>query len=364
MAPASPLTSAKIATLPRLARGSLTLSATAPRPPRASARCPRLARGSVTLFATAPRRGATLIELVMVVSLLVILAAIAIPSLNLAGGQRGIREAARNVNVYLSAARNRAMATGRPVGVALQRFENNANVCFVLERVEARPPYAGDTINSRAQVYFEGSDLKAELSGFSADMVRSGDRIQFDHQGAWYEIDTLDEAEVTLKFDSSRFYPWPNDPGRSRPMSYQIQRQPLTSENGFYVSITRPVQLPIDSVIDLGFSGVGNGSDATLFASGGDMSPVIIMFSPSGGLDSVYVGGVRHTVTEPVFLLIGKREHIPPAQPEDANWQDGESLWVYVSPQTGMVNTVEVANDTSLAASRELAWQAETMGGR
>ncbi len=351
MARASLIPAVKHWRCPRLARGSFTLFATAPRPPRASR----------------PRRGATLIELIVVVSLLVILAAIAIPSLNLAVGHRGIREAARNLNVYLGAARNRAMATGRPVGVALQRFENEPNVCFVLDRVEGRPPYAGETVNSRARVRAGAGGIQAEFDGgFNPGRVRAGDRVQFDHQGPWYRIVNLagQTATLTVSLADGQYLPWPADGSPSLPVPYQVQRQPLTDDGGFYVAMTRPVQLPIDSVIDLGFSGTE--SAETGFASGGNMSPVVIMFSPSGGIDSIYVGGDRYPVTEPVFLLVGKRERIPPGASEDGrpNWQDLDNLWVAVSPQTGLVNTVEVAPGDTLAASRQWARQAETMGGR
>ncbi len=305
----------------------------------------------------------TLIELVMVVSLLLLLAAIAIPSVQMAVEGRRVREAARAVNVYLGSARNRAMATGSPVGVAFQRSTNEANLCMTLDQVEAPPPYAGDTVSARARVAFASGAFRAQLSEFNPNMVRPGDRIQFNHQGSWYRINSVAGGTVTMDYDPNRQYPWPNVPQLSAPMPYEIRRQPsLPGTTGLHASIAKPLQLPLDAVVDLGFSGTQ--SSPTLFAGG--TGPIVIMFSPNGGLDRVYHGTSEIPPTDRVFLLIGKRERIPPADAEDglANWQDLENLWISISPQTGLVNTAEMAPGAGVAAARAFAAQSDSMGGR
>ena len=94
------------------------------------------------------RRGVTLIELLVVVSIMLMLAAYALPKLAPMARERKVREAARSVNVFLSRARSRAIETGRPCGVVFQRFNDTAgdplsNAATMLYQAEVPPPYAG-----------------------------------------------------------------------------------------------------------------------------------------------------------------------------------------------------------------------------
>jgi prepilin-type N-terminal cleavage/methylation domain-containing protein len=348
-------------------------------------------------LAVAPaRRGMTLIELVMVVSLLVLLAAIAIPSVQMAVEGRRVREAARAVNVYLGSARNRAMTTGRPVGVVLKRFENEGNVCFTLDQVETPPPYAGSTLLSRAQVrllsassgeaQFVTSDATPAPDPLPPGVVHVGDRIRFNHQGHWYEITGPDAGDGTLPDNTSTVQlarpapvlPWPTTGDWSESMPYEIQRQPgMPGATGFHAAVAKPLQLPLDAVIDLTFSGGAGGIARAAFAGG--TTPVVIMFSPNGGLGRLYYTGGSVLITEPLYLLIGKRERIPADIAEDglSNLQDFENLWISISPRTGLVNTAPMGSvdvgpptDGDITVSDPIYWARryarliDIMGGR
>ncbi len=61
--------------------------------------------------------GATLVELLAEIIIMTMLAAAALPVIAPAMQNRQVREGARIVNGFLTGARNRAMQTGRPVGV-------------------------------------------------------------------------------------------------------------------------------------------------------------------------------------------------------------------------------------------------------
>ena len=71
-------------------------------------------------------RGFTLIEMLIVITIMLILVGAAATAMRPATEGRRIREAARAINVYLSSARNRAMETGRPCGVTFHHFHNPA----------------------------------------------------------------------------------------------------------------------------------------------------------------------------------------------------------------------------------------------
>ena len=309
-----------------------------------------------------------------------------------------MREAARAVNVYRGSARNRAMATGRPVGVVMKRFENEGNVCFALDQVEPPPVFVGATLDAFAQV--RSGPLQAQFvvvdgSGnlvpdtSMAGMLRVGDQIRFNHQGYWYRIDGPDSGDGTITgtpiqlsvalANPGQNLPWPTG-SWSLPTPYEIRRQPnFSSASAFRASVSKPLQLPLDAVIDLTFSGGGgvkHYSDGTeklpQDAFAGNTGPVMIMFSPSGGLDSVCFGARSVDDLETIYLLIGKRERIPGAGAEDglSNLEDLESLWIAINPRTGLVSTVEnhpidPANPIEpIEQARFFTSDVQTMGGR
>ena len=325
------------------------------------------------------RRGMTLVELLVVVSIMMVLAAYVLPKLQLNSAGRRVREAARMVNVYLGVARNRAVETGRPCGVMFKRLEGDesggSNILF---QVEVPPPYAGDVTDAVVKVqdwtvipggglYNAGTaSLKAlvRLSDLSDGLVRYGDQIQLNRQGPWYTIlnDNKDDvsaddlggdfpvdADGFLKFSEGtgtpwvtnhwltlvREYepgvssPWPKkktmtllDPPWSTPVPFAIRRQPSQT-------MAPPLVLPTGTAVDLGASGT-NETPALFDTNSG--IPVTVMFSPNGAVSRYYYqGGSGEVPSEPLFFLVGRQEQlgvgrvenpkeaVPPATVPDAD---------------------------------------------
>ncbi len=148
----------------------------------------------------------------------------------------------------------------------------------------------------------------------------------------------------------------------SGPYAFQIRRQP--SGQKFAVkSATQILQLPINTAVDLAFSGVGSAMDANYFARNGvddKSSPVMIIFSPTGSVEGVYCnrasGYGAYPAMSPIFLLVGRLDRAPvlvadtngthyealtAAPPEEQlpNWADPKSLWIAIQPQTGFIST-------------------------
>ncbi len=335
------------------------------------------------------RRGATLIELLVVLGILVLLAGVALPMMRPALEGRRVREAARAVNVYLSAARNRALETRRPAGVMLQRMEAAAGASMILHRVEVSPPYGGDTTTARATVNQPtlGTNaagetvwsLTATLTDLNQYMVRRGDLIQLNQQGPWYEIvgtfgtnGTLTSSTITLElaYRNGQQLPWPS----SQPVPYQILRQPTKSA-------ATPLQLPMTTVVDLGASGIDPGeSNPTAAAPGSSFlgtNPVYILFSDKGSLLRIYAtrgDGTTHPldgpVVFPIYLLVGRREKVGETTTGKRNWEDFNNIWITLNPQTGMVTTAPVVASgsdplpASVYDSRDAARSAYSMGGQ
>ncbi len=98
------------------------------------------------------RRAMTLIELLVVLTIIMLLAAATIPRLKPEVERSRVREAARAIQLYLSSARNQAMATGRPCGVMIERLAAENGCSMHLVQVETPPLYSGDTDNATATV--------------------------------------------------------------------------------------------------------------------------------------------------------------------------------------------------------------------
>ncbi|MCX7424441.1 MAG: prepilin-type N-terminal cleavage/methylation domain-containing protein [Planctomycetia bacterium] len=364
---------------------------------------PPVPRGGQSL-----RRGLTLVELLVVITIMMLLAAFVLPKFQLNSKTRKIREAARMISVYLGVARNRAVETNRKCGIMLQRLANQPRGAAMLFQVEVPPLYAGDTMDARVRVQYipgavPGSDrvfIQEELAGLNITntLVRIGDKIQFNGQGPWYEIigpDALNEkgeakadgvldppasgpVQMLARVDPAYWnrVPWTSS---SAPVPFQIERQPLET-------MAPPVELPTDTVVDLDASGTNE--NPGLFGTGA--GSVIVMFSPSGNVSEYYYtnyAGTRESraLTEPMFFLVGKESQLGegPAAALEANeeklenWRILTNLWVAINPQSGLVSVAENAATPNWLASfasataaqgideaRTFAKQARNMGGR
>jgi type II secretory pathway pseudopilin PulG len=287
----------------------------------------------------------TLIELLVVISIILLLAAATLPRLKPAIEERRLREASRAVHLIFNAARQAAIATGRPAGVMIERLTTvdlanpssgpqviQPSCSMLLTQVQVPPPYAGDTLSANATVsapsdipnwpgfkmftvtFYE--DFGPTAAAPSAALY-PGDRIQFNMQGPWYVLGDPDadpavplsdrtspKTMLPMHLDCRRgeMVPWPVSWGATLArLPYQILRKPIKSG-------ATPLQLPAGTVVDLPMSGQGADAATVTDASSGtgstvpvDLSnpqhnpknwaagaaPIIVMFSPSGSVERV-----------------------------------------------------------------------------
>ncbi|MBQ6829107.1 MAG: prepilin-type N-terminal cleavage/methylation domain-containing protein, partial [Thermoguttaceae bacterium] len=104
------------------------------------------------------RRGVTLMELLVVATIILIVTAVSVPTIKPMMESQLTKQAGSTVSTYLNRARARAMTTGRPCGVTFEYFpgsfvpggldENgdpipDASASLVLHQVETPPYYSG-----------------------------------------------------------------------------------------------------------------------------------------------------------------------------------------------------------------------------
>ncbi|MCH8923105.1 MAG: prepilin-type N-terminal cleavage/methylation domain-containing protein [Planctomycetes bacterium] len=324
------------------------------------------------------RAGLTLIELMVVITIIVILVAGSLPVLIPALEQRRTREAARLVHTACGRAQSQAVANGRPAGVLIQRMKRNGRGSVLIYQAVVPPPYAGDTIDAKVLLTAQsgrGGNVVVTASAvdpndtfsFAPNMARVGDRMQFDYQGPLYEIvggaagtpEPNGPGFVTLPLRLTADIgqgeiPWTEPDRRPVAVAYQVFRQPIKTA-------AEPAQLPAGTVIDLRQSWEGSGIQATRL--GGLMSdskfPIIVTFSRNGSLDFIYYHDGRtfkgHKPRGAVFLLIGKLDKLgSDANPAGTNVQELTNLWVSIGRQTGLVTTSKMSKgDQGLKFARD-----------
>ena len=180
------------------------------------------------------RKAVTLVELLVVVTILMMLAAFAIPVMRPMTEGRRIREAARAIDVFLAQAKTRALVSQRPAGILFERIQQidaagnvfyEDDACNILRLVEVPPPYAGDFADSRVRIQnwttvVDSSGtyprihhpnfpnhfvlkLAVRYSHLGNRLLRWGDRVQFSHHGPFFTIvnDPIDDTPTSIGAD-------------------------------------------------------------------------------------------------------------------------------------------------------------------
>ena len=314
----------------------------------------------------------TLVELMVVVSIIVLLMAVSVPLLKPSIDEGKIREASRQLNAYVAMVKSRAAQLGRPAGIWLQRSEPGSNACFELFMAEMPEPYSGDAlgasiaftfdnmnynpgrwvalgqpgaaINNRSRGFFFSDTLTADPNNFSP-LIGAGESflIRFNYRGAVYQC-TRDVNAPNRFFMPLGFVPPAGANGRGDDdvfgnsddesgVPFQIFRSPERS-------MSRPLQLAGGVIIDLEFSGMGldfpgrvplhlsriaDRVDAdippTLRLERGvefkslnrrDDSPVVIMYNPGGTVERVMVQSQSYAPTGTIHLLLGEFNGLAP----------------------------------------------------
>lgn len=311
-------------------------------------------------------RGVTLVELLVVITILMLLAAFSIPGLRGLTEDRKIREAARSLDVYISQGKTQAVEIQRPVGFVFERMnlgdENNPvlqpDACNVVRQVEVPPPYAGDIAGALMtlapidtdRVEFNISFVPTGGATMWDYLVEDGDQLQLNYQGRWYTI-TFPELEKNnkrrVRFDTS---PLLSNEVLGAGLPFKVARQPQPSA-------VPPLRLPRDVVIDLFDSGYENTAPDTfgMYEPENPRNPMVL-FAPNGSVSVVYAYPAIETpfvykaraVMSPIFLMIGKWERTRDGSgntlAEDGleNWRDATNLWMAINPANGFVTTAEV----------------------
>lgn len=354
--------------------------------------------------------GFTLVELLVVLFLLLILAAVALPTIrNVLLDQKNAR-AARSIASFIDIARSRAIAEGREVGVYLERLSEDldgsglptdqfgAASSIRLRQMTGMPPYSG-----------ESSDAVAELARFTGVTKDPPDDSSSSYTGGtvtnWSSVPGVNQAifesiDNPLLDISATIYHGPRAKRDTAPIRPLVDRLELpggkvvpilniekivfkgldcialrfdlrnASDGSFtfpkgsrlvldpgqrvkyrihrsaVMSNTAPLPLPRGIAVDLNLSGIGLGG-SDFAASVGAVRPIIINFGPDGRVSRVIQADGSYVVPHSqIYLCLGDLAGIRPDDLFAATGRDRSNL---TRPKTSWIAVNNQTGRVSIA---------------
>ncbi|HRF01609.1 MAG TPA: prepilin-type N-terminal cleavage/methylation domain-containing protein [Pirellulaceae bacterium] len=294
------------------------------------------------------RTGFTLVEMLVVVGLVVVLAALAIPTVRMLTADLKVREAGRDLQSFVQDAQNAARSEGE-AGIWIQRDPIAPNTSLLLYRVKMPVPFSGDFDHSACRIVNEATGLFADfpltLSGplakhnnpsiadvfatagplnvFDLRFGQKGFHFFANTVGTSYSEAGVDYWRVPLNvyatapgYPASATLPTPLLPQGASPLTeFEVRRPPirqnlrqLTMPNGTFIDLSLSGFSAIDFDGDNSASTVGVdalGTDLAVDAGSGD-GYVLILFGSDGSIDSVRTstGIVSFPSGQSLFLLV------------------------------------------------------------
>ncbi len=358
-------------------------------------------------------RGFTLVELLVVMSIFLLLSAIALPTVRTLLSDQKVSKSASSISEYFNIARNRAIAEGRYVGVRIERLTNSKSLEYGtaasirLRQLVGVPPYSGEAANAKVTITGIASGI-AELEFDAADNqlltlydrthppIQNRDLIELPG-GKKYHLTFISNATTGDPFVRARIdlnapsngaiatetFPLGHLTTSGRKLKYNIQRAPVASSSA-------TLAFPRGVALDLNYSGFGaSGSqfaptEITTVPPLDINDPIDILFGPSGSVEFISVDNLG-TVGSPtglIFLCLGESDGVIPDDPltttvnelfstekrATANVMSLKSAWIVINPTTGRTTVAPFASvatttsiPTALLEARSLALLSDTL---
>ena len=299
-------------------------------------------------FKTKRTSGFTLLELVVVISILAIVGVMILPSLKFINDDRKVRDTARVVGSVFAAARERATVDGQ-AGVEITSIPNASgsynlpNMGLVLYQLRSVPAYGGDVIGASCQYNGAGS-LTFSYANLETAGVRPNDFIELNNSGVKLPITSVSATQANV----TNTLPNPPIPtGVNLP--FKIYRQPVRIESS-------AVRLPNNLFVNLSYSGYSvAGAEMNLVnptvVDPNDPNynvPAVVWFGSDGSITRVFDRNSVSMVSanSPVNLLMcsANRESADLTQLQSADFiRDDNSMWITIDNRTGGVTMGKMA---------------------
>jgi prepilin-type N-terminal cleavage/methylation domain-containing protein len=348
------------------------------------------------------RRGVTLVELLIVIGITSLIAAVALPSVKTLLKDRKTNQAAIQVRGFIESAKAMAIAKGREVAVVLDRMSDagdynaagnnwfsteardlHRNTVLRLSLAEVLPPYTGDLDNSTCILELSDSQVGSAFLNRALININQNpslvrlidskliDKIAFSDRMETFEV-LVDDCTYDSSTGIARIE-FINSRTASRAIVNRAPSRVSAGPHTFRIYCkprrlyAKPMQLPKGTCIDMSLS--GRGVDGFSFSAQqieafdpkntlgvNQVRPIYLVFDSQGAMASLYgnfsgqPAMTKVLPTSDVYLLVGKTDKVvfPGATFNNttlyqaSNLADSTSYWVKVSASGGQVSMAPV----------------------
>jgi prepilin-type N-terminal cleavage/methylation domain-containing protein len=312
------------------------------------------------------RRGVTLVELLIVIGITSLIAAVALPSVKTLLKDRKTNQAAIQVRGFIESAKAMAIAKGREVAVVLDRMSDagdynaagnnwfsteardlHRNTVLRLSLAEVLPPYTGDLDNSTCILELSDapSQVGAAFPQFNRALININqnpslvrlidskliDKIAFSDRMETFEV-LVDDCTYDSSTGIARIE-FINSRTASRAIVNRAPSRVSAGPHTFRIYCkprrlyAKPMQLPKGTCIDMSLS--GRGVDGFSFSAQqieafdpkntlgvNQVRPIYLVFDSQGAMASLYgnfsgqPAMTKVLPTSDVYLLVGKTDKV------------------------------------------------------
>jgi prepilin-type N-terminal cleavage/methylation domain-containing protein len=301
------------------------------------------------------RRGMTLVELLVVISILGLLAVTVIPNISNTSDRRKVREAARALSSFIAGGQSRALGSRNGGGVWIDLLPNGISngtialgAAIDLADADVGMSYAGDSTSSKVAFSYTTLSTTAAVTftGGCTPPSNGNNLIRLENSPALFRFTSTSgtTGEISMRSDANQTIAntfWPRS-GSS--VSYEIIGPPTRSP-------ANTLTLGDGVAIDLYHSSSGtttfpNLTAPTSIASG---TAFQILYDSAGRPQYLACNGLRTAINEPLFLLVASIESIQ----SSGSLAPVDGYWVAIDPRGGIPKIAEVNRSGSTIEAQQ-----------
>jgi prepilin-type N-terminal cleavage/methylation domain-containing protein len=319
-------------------------------------------------FLSHRRRGMSLVELLVVITILGLLAVAVIPNISNTGGSRKVREAARALSSFIAAGQSRAMGSRGGGGVWIDPLANpissgalSIRIAIDLADADVASPYAGDSTSSTVTFSAPTPTTSATVSfvGGCNPPATAGNLIRIQNSPAVFAFMSTSSSSgiVSMRSDANQTVDNTFWPRSGAALTYEIIGPPTRSTAN---SLTLGDGIAIDVYHSCsGTTTFPNIANPALLSSG--TASFQILYDSTGRPQHLCCNGNRAAINEPIFLLVAPIESLQ----SSGTLAPKDGYWVAIDPRGGIPKVAQVdPSGTTIGAQQSYIRSGAAQYGR